>query len=52
MTKKTIAVLGTGRVGLPLALVFADKGLKVYGIDVNKEMIDLLKKGKVPFLEE
>ena len=52
MTKKTIAVLGTGRVGLPLALVFADKGLKVYGIDVNKEMIDLLKKKKMPFLEE
>ena len=52
MIKKTIAVLGTGRVGLPLALVFADKGFKVYGIDINQEMIDLLKKGKMPFLEE
>ena len=52
MNKKTIAILGIGRVGLPLALVFADKGFKVYGIDVNREMITLLKKGKMPFIEE
>lgn len=52
MNKKTIAILGIGRVGLPLALVFADKGFKVYGIDVNQKMISLLKKGKMPFIEK
>lgn len=52
MNNKTIAIIGTGRVGLPLALVFAEKGFKVYGIDVNQEMIALLKKGRMPFLEK
>lgn len=52
MNNKTIAIIGTGRVGLPLALVFADKGFKVYGIDVNQEMIALLKKKKMPFIEK
>ena len=31
----TLAIIGLGRVGLPLALVFADKGFEVCGLDVN-----------------
>lgn len=53
MIKKTkICIIGIGRVGLPLGLVFAKEGYEVYGLDVNEEMIKLLKKGVMPFIEE
>jgi UDP-N-acetyl-D-galactosamine dehydrogenase len=41
--KKSIAVIGLGYVGLPLALEFARK-FKVVGFDVKPERIELLKK--------
>lgn len=43
---------GCGRVGLPLAIAFADKGLKVVIYDVNKERMDEVKRGIMPCLEE
>jgi len=52
MIRKTIAILGSGRVGLPLGLVFAKLGFKVYGIDINETAIELLKKGIMPFIED
>lgn len=50
--KPVVAVVGTGRVGLPLALFLAEKGHTVYGLDVDKEKITLVSRGKMPFLEE
>jgi len=47
--KCTIGVLGLGRVGLPLATVFATKGLQVIGIDIDKNRIDSLKNSICPF---
>lgn len=47
----TIGVLGLGRVGLPLATVFANAGIKVIGIDVNNERLDLIKNSKCPFYD-
>lgn len=47
-----IAIFGVGRVGLPLALVLADKGFQVTGIDVDPYRISLLKHKIMPFLEE
>jgi len=53
MEKKiSIAVIGTGRIGLPLCLSFAEAGYKVFGVDVNTELISTLKAGKMPFVEE
>lgn len=49
---KKIAIFGVGRVGLPLALVLADKGFQVTGIDVDPYRISLLKHKIMPFLEE
>lgn len=51
-SSKTIGIFGIGRVGLPLALVLADKGFKVTGIDVDTYRISLLKHKMMPFLEE
>ncbi|MFT5986452.1 MAG: UDP-N-acetyl-D-galactosamine dehydrogenase, partial [Planctomycetota bacterium] len=35
----TIAIIGLGYVGLPLAVAFAEK-YKVIGFDINKKRID------------
>ena len=34
-----VGVCGLGKLGLPLALVFAKRGLQVYGVDVSNERI-------------
>src|SRR3989338_2163636 len=47
-----IVIFGVGRVGLPLALVLADKGFQVTGIDVDPYKINLLKHKIMPFMEE
>lgn len=52
MDNKKIAIFGVGRIGLPLALVLADKGFQVTGIDVDPYRISLLRHKIMPFLEE
>jgi len=47
----TLGVVGIGRVGLPLSLVFAKSGVKVIGIDKNKDYVEKLKRGEKPFRE-
>jgi len=42
----TIAIIGMGYVGLPLALAFADKGISVYGLDIDQEKIEKLRKAE------
>jgi nucleotide sugar dehydrogenase len=41
----TIAVYGMGKMGLPLACVFADKGAQVIGVDVSEKIVADLNKG-------
>ena len=50
--EKTVAVIGIGRVGLPLALVLAEAGFKVYGIDKDEAKVEGLKQGRMPFMEK
>ncbi|MBL7775313.1 MAG: nucleotide sugar dehydrogenase [Saprospiraceae bacterium] len=45
--KKTLAVVGLGYVGLPIALEFARK-FRVIGFDINKERIALMQAGQDP----
>jgi len=52
LSSDTVAVIGVGRVGLPLAIFLADKGHTVYGIDVDKEKINTVSGGKMPFIEK
>jgi UDP-N-acetyl-D-mannosaminuronic acid dehydrogenase len=46
-----VSVIGLGRVGLPLALSFADRGLQVIGVDNDPERIAALADGRMPFKE-
>lgn len=52
LKNNNIVVFGIGRVGLPLALVLADKGFDVSGIDVDPARVTALENKKMPFLEE
>jgi UDP-N-acetyl-D-mannosaminuronic acid dehydrogenase len=44
-THRHIAILGLGYVGLTLALVMADRGYNVTGVEINEEKAALLKSG-------
>ncbi len=46
-----VAIIGCGRVGLPLALAFADQGLRTIGIDTDGERLDAVQSGRMPFDE-
>ena len=45
--KKTLAVIGLGYVGLPIALAFAKK-IKVIGFDINEERVGMMRNGIDP----
>src|SRR3954454_23691197 len=47
-----VSVIGLGRVGLPLALSFADRGLTVVGVDRDADRLATLRGGRMPFHEE
>ena len=44
-----IAVVALGKIGLPLAVQFANKGHHVIGCDVNQNTVDLINAGTEPF---
>jgi UDP-N-acetyl-D-mannosaminuronic acid dehydrogenase len=46
-----VSVIGLGRVGLPLALSFAERGLTVMGIDNDLERLEAVRQGRMPFQE-
>lgn len=50
--KIEVAVIGIGRIGLPLCLVLADKGFFVYGIGRDENKIGKINSGEMPFMEE
>jgi UDP-N-acetyl-D-mannosaminuronic acid dehydrogenase len=46
-----VSVIGLGRVGLPLALCFADAGLSVLAVDKDTDRLDAVRSGRMPFKE-
>ncbi|MGI8608619.1 MAG: nucleotide sugar dehydrogenase [Candidatus Dormibacteria bacterium] len=48
----SVAVVGLGRVGLPLALAFADRGMTVVGVDVDAQLMEALAAHRMPFWED
>jgi UDP-N-acetyl-D-mannosaminuronic acid dehydrogenase len=46
-----VSVIGLGRIGLPLALSFADAGLSVLGVDNNQDQLASIEERRMPFKE-
>jgi len=44
-------IFGLGRIGLPISLICADSGHEVVGIDINRDLVDSLREGKLTFSE-
>lgn len=44
--KAKVAIIGLGYVGLPSAVLIAKSGFKVYGIDIKKERVESVNRGK------
>jgi UDP-N-acetyl-D-mannosaminuronic acid dehydrogenase len=49
--ERSISVIGLGRVGLPLALCFADRGMRVLGVDHDRAVLDSIRAGRMPWSE-
>lgn len=45
---EAVSLVGLGYVGMPIAVAFADKGIKVIGYDLNSAKIELYKSGVDP----
>lgn len=46
-----ILFFGLGRIGLPQSVVFSEAGHKVYGFDTNRNLLQQLLRGEMPFEE-
>ena len=44
-----IAVVATGKIGLPLAVQYASEGHEVVGVDLNSNLVDCINRGVEPF---
>ena len=48
----TIAIYGAGKVGLPIAVVFAETGANVIAVDINEEIVKKINAGENPVKNE
>ena len=51
MKADIIIIGGAGHIGLPLGILFANKGRSVILYDKNKKNIDLINNSKIPQVE-
>ena len=48
MSKETVAICGLGYVGYPVAMLFADAGFDVIGVDILEDRVKRLNEGENP----
>ena len=51
MSMKRICVVGLGYIGLPTAAMLAASGFKVFGYDIDREVLEQVAQKKAPFFE-
>ncbi|MHB2253371.1 UDP-N-acetyl-D-mannosamine dehydrogenase [Corynebacterium aurimucosum] len=51
MSKAEVCFVGLGYIGLPTAVVMANSGLQVIGLDVNAENVERINRGEVTIVE-
>jgi nucleotide sugar dehydrogenase len=52
LSEYTVAVVGLGKIGLPLAAQFVHSGQRVIGCDINPEVVELVNAGQSHVKEE
>jgi nucleotide sugar dehydrogenase len=52
LTSSTVAVIGLGKIGLPLAVQYAQHGRRVIGADINAKVVDMINSGQSHIQEE
>ena len=48
---KSVCVLGQGYIGLPTSAILASRGLRVYGVDKNPDVVATISEGRVHIVE-
>src|ERR1051326_3763969 len=48
----TVAVVGLGKIGLPLAIQYAQHGCRVIGSDINPQVVEMINAGQSHIQEE
>ena len=48
---KLVIIGGCGHVGLPLGIVFANRGVNVVLLDIDEKKIEVVNRGQMPFME-
>jgi UDPglucose 6-dehydrogenase len=51
METLSVTVVGLGKLGAPLAVCFASRGLQVYGVDADPQTLAALRNGQAPVYE-
>lgn len=51
MSLQTVAFVGLGYIGLPTAVVMANQGLDVVGVDINAKVVDRINQGEIDIVE-
>lgn len=52
MSEYNVAIIGLGKIGLPLAAQFASVGMRVVGCDISQEVVDTVNAGRSHVKEE
>ena len=47
---RTVCIIGLGYVGLTLAIIMAEAGYTVWGVEINQDFTDKIVTGKAHFL--
>ena len=51
MAFDTVCVVGLGYIGLPTAAILASKQKKVFGVDIDQEIVDTINSGEIHIIE-
>jgi len=51
MQNPEVVMIGLGYIGLPTAALIAQAGSKVYGVDINQNVVDTINRGEIHIVE-
>nr|WP_311526678.1 UDP-N-acetyl-D-mannosamine dehydrogenase [uncultured Ralstonia sp.] len=48
---RSVSMIGLGYIGLPTATAIASRGIKVFGVDVRPEVVEIINRGQIHIIE-